>query len=143
MNISTTFRTTIKLFAVCLFISCDKGMDYNQVIENSSDHNLIVYIYPDTSSGIPHYYTDDSVSVPNHSEISIASYKSLGVKEDFQDCNIYADSIIAKVLDNDSLKVNLNLADKSNYQFNELRKYSYKHGAITECRLKITNDNIY
>ncbi len=141
----TNYRATsfiLTLISTGFLISCDPGVRYDKIVENNSDHDLTIYIYPDSSNRYSYIYDSASLSIPRHSETSIAKTTRLGQTREFKDCNTYADSIKSKVDDNDSLKVTINIGDKANWKFTILKK-AWGDGGTCECRLKITNADIH
>ena len=138
-----TKRLSILFFTLLTIIlsACDPGVGYNKVIQNDSDFDLMIYIYPDTKVGYKSFYKFDSLQINNHTESSIYEYSGLGQTIEFEDCNTYADSIFAKVIQNDTMDYKINLNEKSNWIFSILDK-SFKKGGTCECRIRITNDMI-
>ena len=121
--------------------SCDPGIKYNKIVQNDSDHDLKIYVYPDTSIGWSNLYKADTFLIIRHNQISIAEYSSLGEANEFEGCDTYADSFSIQVLDNDTLHVNLNLKENSNWTFSRIKK-GFKDGGECECRVIISNDRI-
>ena len=113
--------------------SCDPGVRYDKVIQNDSDHDLILTIYPDSVSRFYTMYDSTIVRIPKHSEVSIAGITRLGQKREFQDCSTYADSIRCKVMNNDCVTLTKNVGDKSNWTFKVLQD-DWGDGGICECR---------
>lgn len=138
-----TNKLLISFFALFTIIltACDPGVKYNKVVQNDSDFDLTIYIYPESIVGDGSFYTFDSVQINNHTETSIFEYSGLGQTFEFEDCNTFADSIFARVIGIDTLDYVINLNDKSKWIFSILDK-TYKEGGVCECRAIITNDMI-
>jgi hypothetical protein len=138
-----TNRLIILFFALFSIIltACDPGVKYNKVVQNDSDFDITVYIYPESKVGDGSFYKFDSLQINNHTEASIYEISGLGQTFEYEDCNTYADSIFARVRENDTLDFNINLNDKSQWFFSILNK-TYKEGGTCECRVKVTNDMI-
>ena len=136
-------RLAILFFALFTIIltDCDPGVKYKKVVQNDSDFDLMIYIYPESKVGDGSFYKLDSLQINSHTEASIYEFSGLGQTFEFKDCNTYADSIFAKVKGNDTLDLNINLNDKSQWIFSILDK-TFKEGGTCECRVRITNDMI-
>lgn len=140
MRINRLPLLLIMLVAVT-FISCDPGVQYNKVIQNDSDYDLEVIIYPESRPGYGTMYTDDSLVIYRHTEASILDAGGLGQTFEYEDCDTYADSIVINVVDNDTLDLIISPDEPSNWVFNVLKE-TYKQGGTCECRLTIRNDLI-
>jgi hypothetical protein len=139
----STNRLTILFFALftITLTACDPGVKYNKVVQNDSDFDLMLYIYPESIVGDGAFYEFDSLQINSHSKASIYEVSGLGQTFEYEDCNTYADSIFAKVSGNDTLYLNINLNDRSQWIFTVLDK-SFKQGGTCECRVMITSDMI-
>ena len=138
-----TNKLLISFFALFTIIltACDPGVKYNKVVQNDSDFDLTIYVYPESKVGDGSFYTFDSVQINNHTETSIFEYSGLGQTFEFEDCNTFADSIFGRVIGIDTLDYVINLNDKSKWVFSVLDK-TFKKGGLCECRVRITNDMI-
>ena len=128
------------LFAIIL-TSCDPGVKYTKVVQNSSDFDITVYIYPELKVGDGSFFKFDTIRINNHTEASVYEVSGLGQTFEYEDCNTYADTIFARVIGIDTLNSAINLNDKSKWIFSVLDK-TYKEGGVCECRAIITNDMI-
>lgn len=135
--------TLIVLFALLITSSCDPGVSHDKIIENHSDYNLEVTIYPtDYGTDIENEFYDSlHFLIPMHTESVIGEAGGLGQNSNYKGCRTQADSIIARVFGNDSLTVNINLADSNNWSF-KILETTYKDGGVNECRIVITNADI-
>jgi hypothetical protein len=124
-----------------LLAACDPGVEYHKVIQNDSDCDLMIYIYPETRDGSGSFYVYDSLRVNKHTEAIIFDYGGLGQTFEYKDCSTYADSLFARPAGNDTLKLNLNLNDPLRWTFSVLDR-TFKQGGTCECRARITNDMI-
>lgn len=138
-----TNRIAFLIFALLtvMISACDPGVKYNKVVQNDSDFDLMIYIYPESKVGDGSFYEYDSLQINKHTEASIYEYNGLGQTFEFENCNTYADSIFATAWGNDTLDLNINLNDKSLWIFSVLDK-TFKKGGTCECRVRITNDMI-
>jgi hypothetical protein len=138
-----TNKLLILIFALFTIIvtSCDPGVKYTKVVQNDSDFDITVTIYPESKVGDGSFYKYDSFRINNHTEASIYEVSGLGQTFEFEDCNTYADSIFARVTETDTLYPDINLNDNSQWNFSVLDK-SFKEGGTCECRVRITNDMI-
>lgn len=138
-----TNKLLILIFALFTIIvtSCDPGVKYTKVVQNDSDFDITVNIYPESKVGDGSFYKYDSIRINNHTEASIYEVSGLGQTFEFEDCNTYADSIFARVRGTDTLNLDINLNDNSQWNFSVLDK-TYKEGGLCECRVRITNDMI-
>ena len=91
--------------------------------------------------GDSYLYDTNSFYIDKHSEVIILVHHGLGQTFEFEDCNIYADSLTSSIVNNDSLKININISDPSSWIF-KILKETYKSGGTCECRLIIGNDQI-
>jgi hypothetical protein len=130
----------IVLFIIIL-TACDPGVKYNKVVQNDSDFDIMVYIFPESKVGDGSFYKFDSIRINNHTEESIYEVSGLGQTFEYDDCSTYADSIFVRVTGNDTLDFEFNLNDKSQWVFSILDE-SFKEGGICECRISITNEMI-
>jgi hypothetical protein len=140
MKTNKQFILFYALFTIIL-TACDPGVKYNKVVQNDSDFDITVYIYPESKVGDGSFYEFDSLQINNHTEASIYEVSGLGQTFEYEDCNTYADSILARIIGNDTLDLNINLNDKSQWIFSVLDK-TFKQGGTCECRVRITNDMI-
>jgi hypothetical protein len=138
-----TNRLSIPFFALFTIIltACDPGVKYSKVVQNDSDFDIMIHIYPESKVGSGSFYTFDSVQINSHTETSIFEFSGLGQTFEYEDCNTFADSIFARVIGNDTLDLNLNLNNESKWIFSVLDK-TFKEGGLCECRVRITNDMI-
>jgi hypothetical protein len=123
-------------FNLIVMNSCDPGFAYNKVIQNDSDFDVIIRVH-----GASIDYSADSFYVSKRSEEAILVGSGLGQTFEFEDCNLYADSLTASVADTDTMKVLTELNDLSNWTFSVLNK-TFKGGGTCECRIIINNDQI-
>lgn len=126
------------LLTVSVFItSCDPGVKYDRIIQNSSTHDIIIYGYgiKVDSNSIDSFYVD------KYSVKSIMQYSYLGTISNFEDCSFNYDSLSAKIMDSDSLNLLLDLNDQANWNFNVIDE-SFGGGGSCECRLIINDDQI-
>ena len=128
------------LFTIIL-TACDPGVKYTKVVQNDSDFDITVYIYPESKVGDGSFYKFDTIRIKNHTVASVYEVSGLGQTFEYEDCNTYADSIFARVIGVDTLDYVFSLNDKSNWIFSVLDK-TYKEGGTCECRIRITNDMI-
>lgn len=139
MNI---WNKSILLFAsLALLTSCDPGVTFNGIIQNDSSYDLQVIIYPDTPRNWYFNYADDSLVVTSSEQRTVFEYSGLGQNSDFETCDAETDSIIVRVVGNDSLNLNLNAANADNWHFWRI-KSSFQDGGECECRLIITDQMI-
>ena len=116
--------------------SCDPGVQYKRIIQNNSGYDLKIYVYNDTLKSCNYFYDNDSFLVANKSETVLATGSKLGHAAEFENCESCADSIISKVVGNDTMRLTINLNDPSFWNFKNF------HKGVCECRLIITNDDI-
>ena len=128
-------------FIIISFVSCDPGVKYDKVIQNDSDFDLLIVIYPDSKSGDESFFKNDSIVISRKSVSSIFESSGLGQTFEYEDCNTYADSIVTKIIGNESLDLSIDLNDESNWIFSIIDR-SFKDGGTCECRVRITNDMI-
>ncbi len=128
------------LVIMMTLISCDPGVSYDKIIQNDSDHDIMLYVYR-SSPDIGHYYISDSMKIGKHSQISVYHEGGIGSVDEYEDCSIYADSIKTRITDNDTLGLTLNLNNPINWMYSVLDK-NYKHGGTCECRAIINNEMI-
>jgi hypothetical protein len=140
MKIIRLYILCIALFAIIL-TACDPGVKYNKVVQNDSDFDITVYIFPESKVGDGSFYKYDSIRINNHTEESIYEVSGLGQTFEYDDCSTYADSIFARVTGNDTLDIEFDLNDKSQWVFSILDE-SFKDGGLCECRVIITNEMI-
>ncbi|MFZ4462720.1 MAG: hypothetical protein ACOYN5_02680 [Bacteroidales bacterium] len=124
------------ILIVNLVASCDPGFAYSKVIQNDSDFDVIIRVH-----GASIDYSADSFYVSKRSEEAILLGSGLGQTFEFEDCNLYADSLTASVADTDTMKVLTELNDLSNWTFTVLNK-TFKGGGTCECRIIINDDQI-
>jgi hypothetical protein len=136
-------KPIIIFFALITIIltACDPGVKYTKVVQNDTDFDITVYIYPESKVGDGSFYKFDTIRINNHTEASIYEVSGLGQTFEYEDCNTYADSIFAGITGNDTLDVDVNLNDKSQWIFTVLDK-TFKQGGTCECRVRITDDMI-
>ena len=138
-----TMKTTNYIFYFLILIvltiltSCDPGVSYSKIIQNDSDYDIIISVH----NGESYYYSIDSLYVVKHSEETIMAYSGLGQTFEFEDCNIYADSLTSQIANNDSLKLILDLNDQSNWNFSILNE-TFKSGGTCECRIILKNEDV-
>lgn len=126
------------VFSVVLLQSCDPGITYNQMIQNDSDFDLMFnFINPYPYAGNTHA---DSTLIPAHSEVSIRHRGGLGRLVDFEDCDIYADSVRVNVLNNDTLSFVIDLYNREDWIYKVIEKDG--RGGICECPLMVSNSDI-
>jgi len=129
------------IFSIALFSwSCDPGVKYEQVIENASDHDLTLIIFPDTINPFLNYEFD-TFNILRQSEVVLALEEGLGTTDGFKGCLVPLDSAHFIVGDNDLLKVKTDITNSDFWRFRVLDK-DVAGGGECECRLIITNDSI-
>lgn len=121
--------------------SCDPGVSYDKVVENTSDYDLIVRVYPDSNDYRHFYYETNSFFIAKHSQVTIAGYHHIGEVGEFKGCDTYADSIMVEIPEYDSLALTLELNQPINWTFHRLEK-SIGGGGVCECRIIVSNNNI-
>jgi hypothetical protein len=117
--------------------SCDPGVSYDKIIQNDSDYDFILSVH----GGFSYFYDTNSFYINKHSEVVIMTTGGLGQTFQYDDCNIYADSLTSIIVNNDSLKIKPDISDPSNWIF-KILKETYKSGGTCECRLIISDDQI-
>jgi hypothetical protein len=122
-------------------LSCDPGVKYDKVIQNDSDFDLLVKVYPDSSSGASTFFKGDSIVINKKTITSIFEYSGFGQTFEYEDCKTYTDSIVTKIMGNEGLNLSIDLNDKLYWTFSILDR-TFKEGGTCECRVKITNDMI-
>lgn len=120
------------------FMSCDPGIRFQKIIENRSDYDVQVYVYRDTSQYYEVSYLTDSFLIGNHSEMVLAERGGIGQYYKFSDCQLYADSIEIKVVNNDSISLNIDANGSANWHFRRT-KAGTNGGGECECRLMLSN----
>lgn len=119
--------------------SCDPGTEYDQVIENNSRYDILVMVN-NSLDYVNRTYESDSFLVAKHSVVSIYKHLSLGTLEQFENCEIYADSLTAKIQNFDSLKLTLDINNTSNWTYSIFEVKG--RGGVCECRIEIKDENI-
>ncbi|MBA3898909.1 MAG: hypothetical protein H0X62_01670 [Bacteroidetes bacterium] len=119
--------------------SCDPGTEYDQIIENKSKYDFWVIV-----NQSPEYfgrtYEKDSFFVSKNSEVTLYKHLSLGTLKEFENCDIYADSLTTRIENFDTLKLKTEINNNLNWNYAILEKNG--RGGICECRIKINNDDI-
>ena len=126
--------------AILLFSACDPGVSYSKVIQNNSKYDISLYTdtaYAETYA----MYNFDTIVIEKHSIVVIASEQGIGTTNGFSSCCIFNDSLNYKIIGFDSLYLNLDLNDCSNWVFDVIDK-SAGGGGVCECRIKITDSMI-
>ncbi len=140
MKTNKPFLLFFALFTIIL-TACDPGVKYTKVVQNDSDFDITVYVFPESKVGNGSFYKFDTILINNHTEVSIYELSGLGQTFEFEDCDTYADSIYTRVTGIDTLDIEINLNDRSQWVFSILDE-SFKEGGTCECRVRITNEMI-
>ena len=126
-------------FILLLLCSCnpvieDPAVDYKQVIENNSDFNLLL---------ITSRFDDvDSVIIPMEEEYILLDITGIGTIKGYRDCDTNNSGTLSlEVESSDSLAVNIDPNQSSNWQFTIFEEYD-NGGGVGECRLVIDNEDI-
>jgi len=122
-------------------LSCDPGVKYDKIIENDSDYDLLVIVYPDSKSGASTFFKGDSSVINKKTLTSIFEYSGFGQTFEYEDCNTHADSIITKIVGYENLNLSIDLNDELNWTFSILDR-TFKDGGTCECRVTITNEMV-
>lgn len=133
------YWTTFLSFLTLIFAlsSCDPEVQYTQIVQN--DSNYSIWIIANDSSQVQGYkYEKDSFLILRNSERLLFEITGLGGTSDFENCDIYADSLTSRIDDDDTLNLTIDLNKNSNWTFKILKNYIGR-GGICECRLIINN----
>ena len=134
-------RAMLFVCLICLLNSCDPGVSYSRVIQNESGYDLQFLVYPAQNSTCWTVLESDTIIVNKHSVKTIGAFSGLGQTFEFENCDLCADSINGKVVNNDTLSLILDLNNRAGWNFSILKK-TFKQGGTCECRIKITDEMI-
>jgi len=123
------------LIACVFFVNCEPGVHYKKSIFNTSNHDLRVVVHPKEKI----YHKQDTIVINRNTEVIINDFNGIGSTSQFSDCNYFLDSLSAKIIDKDSLKLMIDL--NTAFEFRVTQK-GYKSGGYCNCKLTITNDMI-
>lgn len=137
----TKLSALFSFIALVMLSSCDPGVTYHKVIENQSDYDMVLYVYPKPVERWHFEYQFDSITIYHHSEVAIAEYSSIGQNSQFEGCDTKTDSIVTSIIGADSLRLNLNLVDSTLWTYKRIRQLARDAGEC-ECRIVITNADI-
>ena len=121
-----------------LLSSCDPSTRHRKIVMNNSDYDIV--IFPNIIEA-NYGYQSDSIFIGKHSHVTILENGGISKVYEYEDCSVYVDSIHSKIVGHDSLKLSLNLADKTNWFFSVLKK-TFGEGGNCECRTVIRNEDI-
>lgn len=72
MKTNKPFLLFFALFTIIL-TACDPGVKYTKVVQNDSDFDITVYVFPESKVGNGSFYKFDTILINNHTEVSILS----------------------------------------------------------------------
>ncbi|MFV0605728.1 MAG: hypothetical protein ACK5NK_07805 [Niabella sp.] len=123
-----------------LLLGCDPSSDFRKIFHNNSKNQIGVVWYSNSNTGIM-TPVDTIIINPNKTE-TIFSGSGIGGFWTNKDCaNPYnVDSIEAIVLDNQSLKLSIDINKSDAWSFTE--KGNSTKGYIMQCFITITNADI-
>lgn len=120
--------------------SCDPLVEYQQVVQNNSEYNIWLVIhdsYPHDEVYVDNY-EQDSFYLPAHTEVVLYDVSRIGKPGEYSNCDLYADSITARIDGYDSLSVVHNINDTYAWVFTEYERQKGK----CECRFTIGSEDI-
>lgn len=85
MRINKLLNSFLALFTIFL-TACDPGVKYTKVVQNDSDFDITVYIYPESKVEDVLFYKIDSIRINNHPEASVYVVWELGQTFEYEDC---------------------------------------------------------
>ncbi len=121
--------------------SCDPNVEYQQVVQNSSEHGIWLIMhdsYPHDEVYVDNY-TQDSFYVAPNSETVLYAITRIGKPGEYSNCDLYADSITTRVEGYDTLRVTSNLNDTYSWVF---REFDRDKSGRCECRFIILDTDI-
>lgn len=134
----------LAFIAIISLAACDPGVDYKQVVQNNSSHDVWVLVhssFPHDSVNYPPNYKRDSFYVASRSEVVLYEISHIGQVTDHQDCDIHADSLTARIVSKSNYTLTKKLTNPANWQYNVLHEAWNKAGEC-ECRFVILNEDI-
>lgn len=120
-----------------LMTSCDPDVTYSKIIQNDSEFDIAISVI----GGRTFEYPIDSFHIKKQSEETIMEYRGLGRVSDYEDCSIYADSLLSQIINSDSLTLNVDLNNQSNWTYSIIDKF-FGGGGSCECRIILKNEHI-
>ena len=114
-------------------MACDPTVDFNRIIQNNSDHEL-VYFYDQMPD-------EDSVYIPSKSEVIVYTDHKLGTVSSFENCDQGVLDIERLIVADSSRQLKFNLQDFERWEFVVIEKDA-AGGGECECRLVVENEDI-
>ena len=122
-------------FVALIISSCDPGFSYSKRINNNSKYDILI-INVDTVNKGYNNNQFDTIQINSFSEKEIAHDGGLGSITDFENCDVFNDSLLVKIIGYDSLQLIRDINNNGNWRFNQL---SDKSGGTGECIFLIDN----
>lgn len=127
------------LIASCMLLcACDPSTKNQRIIVNNSDHDIVV-IPNITEANFG--YKSDSIFVARHSRVIILENGGVSTVKEYEDCDMYVDSVHAQIVGFDSLNLTIDLGKKSNWTYFVLKK-DRQGGGDCGCDIVINNEHI-
>ena len=120
--------------------SCDPAVDYAMIIQNASEYEIII-IPVGTDSVWKNFEGRSDLSMAPKLATVIAKNFGIGKVDEYEDCPFQSDSFEMKISGIDSLKIDVDIYDPTNWTFDVLQNSTFGGGGC-ECRLIITDEDI-
>jgi hypothetical protein len=119
---------------VTLLISCDPGVDYSRIVQNSSSYDLFLIHEFDSIY--------DTAIIEKNSEYSVYAWDAIGRTSEYENCHPeQLGSFSLKVIGYDSLNIVIDLNNPTLWTFSVLDK-TVNGGGKCECRIIISDFDI-
>ena len=121
--------------ALTLLTSCDPEVHFSRIVENSSDHTILLVIQSGGNS--------DTTEIAPHQTIEFLNEHKRGRRSEYSECPFgnYETDFAFEVKGDSTLTINADSVGNKNWQFSTTDK-TMNGGGTCECRLIITNSMI-
>ena len=142
MNTNNKTIFSILILLSFLIVSCDPAVEYDKIVQNNSDYDVQVlrgigYWYLNGTDTV--YTPIDTLTVKKNSSRVIFHELGIGSVYDYQDCQLFIDSMPLLVYYSDSIKIIPNIHKMNHWDYNIIKKYKNR-GGVCECRMILTNE---